>query len=388
MRYFLFLIILQTSNLMGQKQDEIPYSINSFGMDAGYKLSDLSDYLLSPASISTAMGMTYLGALNQTKGQIKKVFYYPEESGFLNGFSLIIDLLNKTNGDVTISNVNKLWAGKDRVELNKDFVQNNFKYFKSNVEELDFDDVHNTAQTINNWVAEKTKNRILNLVTPKYITSDAILILTNAIYFKSNWARKFDSTLTTKGTFTNQENKSLTVNYMSGKGLYKTFQDENVEILELPYLDEEFSFMIFLPSTSMKALEDYLTNDNYTYWTQRLRQMKFDLVKIPKFKSSFKLEMKNMLSEMGMPSAFNESAEFEGIGSAGGKLKLSAVIHETFIEFNEEGTEAAGATGIVIERRSARQSKKFIVDRPFIYIIRHIQSNSILFIGKQSNPKY
>lgn len=357
-------------------------------MDASYELSKLSDYLLSPASISTAMGMTYIGALRQTKQQINKVFYYPEETDFLNGFSLFNDLINKTEGNVTISSANKLWAGKDRVVLNKDFVQKNLNYFKSSIEVLDFEDPLNTSKTINHWVANNTNNKIEDLISPDHLKDDAILVLTNAIYFKSNWATKFDPLLTKKGEFINHENKSLTVDYMSGKGSYKTFQDEDVKILELPYLGEEFSFLVLLPTHSIKSLENYLTNDSYTYWTENLRQTEFELIQIPKFKSSFKIEMKDMLSEMGMPNAFNGAAEFNGIGSARGQIILSAVIHQTFIEFNEEGTEAAAATGIVAQARSSHEPKKFIVDRPFIYVIRHIQSNTILFIGKQSNPKY
>ncbi|MGL1888202.1 MAG: serpin family protein [Reichenbachiella sp.] len=389
MKYLFLLILLHPSILIGQKQNKISTSINSFGLDAGFYLSDSSDYLISPVSISNAIGMTYLGAVGQTKEQIKKVLYYPEESELLTGFSSYNDILNRPDRNVTITSANKLWAGKGRVQLNKDFVQKNLNYFKSSVEEIDFDYPDRASQTINNWVAAKTEDRIDKLIMPDHITLDAILVLTNAIYFKSNWAKKFDSDLTKKGTFTNHENKNLTVDYMSGKGIYKTFQDEEVNILELPYLGKEFSFLIFLPINSMKSLEEYLINDNYTYWTQHLTERKFELVQIPKFKSSFTIEMNDILSKMGMPNAFNEiAAEFSGIASMGGNIWLSAVIHKTYIEFNEEGTEAAAATGVVVEQRSTRQPNKFIVDKPFIYAIRHVPSNTILFIGKQSNPKY
>ena len=388
MRYILPFLIFQPVWLLSQQVDEIPNSMNQFGLDAGYELSNTPDYLISPASISTAIGMTYVGALGQTKAQIKNVFYYPDGSQFLSGFSEFIDVFNVTDPNTTISMANKLWAGDGRIELDPGFVQNNQAYFRSEPEFLDFGDSKKASQTINDWVAANTEDKVLNLIDPMLITPDAVLILTNAIYFKSNWARKFDPTRTKKGDFINDQKEKVTVNYMVGDGYYKTYENEYIDLIELPYVGEKFSFLILLPKTSVMDLEDHMVIENYHTWTRSMRNQKFEWVQVPKFKSSSKLDLKEMLIRLGMTNAF-QGADFGGIGSADGRIELSAVVHQTFMEFNEEGTEAAAATGVVAVARSMPPPpKRFIANRPFIYILRHIESNAILFIGKMSNPKY
>ncbi len=388
MKYKILLFLFQPFLLLSQDLDKIPNSINQFGFDAGYELANTSDYLLSPVSISTAIGMTYLGALGQTEEEIKKVFYYPEESQFLRGFSTLIGVLNDTGPNTTISMANKLWAGNGRIKLNSEFVRKNKEYFKSELATLDFSNAQMTSQTINDWVAANTEDKILNLIDPSLITEDAVLILTNAIYFKSNWANKFDPKLSKKGSFKNDEKGNFTVDYMIGNGDYKSFEDEYIEVIELPYAGEKFSFLIILPKTPMNDLENQLVVENYNEWVSRMEKQRFELVQVPKFKSSSKLELKEMLTRLGMPSAFN-GGNLDGMGVATGIIELSAVVHQTFMEFNEEGTEAAAATGVVaITRSSLPAPKRFIADRPFIYVLRHIESNSIIFIGKMSNPKY
>ena len=374
--------------LVSQDMGQVSKAINQFGMDAGYELSYSPDYLISPASISTALGMTYLGAAGITKEQFEKVLYYPKESEILDEFKVFMNVFENTHPGTTISMANKLWAGQNRIDLNTDFVKKNKDYFRSELEFLDFGNSSASSNTINNWVADKTDNKIVNLIDPGIINSDVVLILTNAIYFKSNWAKKFDPKLTRSGKFTNEQKEKISVDFMINDGSYQTYEDGTVNLIELPYEGETFSFLIMLPKVSMKELEDKLIAENYEQWIASMNKRKFELVQVPRFKSSSRLKLKQMLTDLGMPNAF-QGANFDGMGSARGRIELSEVVHETYMEFNEEGTEVAAATGVVAESRSAASApKRFIADRPFLYALRHIESNTILFFGKMSNPKY
>ncbi|HOX82916.1 MAG TPA: serpin family protein [Chryseolinea sp.] len=384
-----YIILLFISPFILKAQDYKPVveANNSFGLDLCYGISSTSDHLLSPISISSAIAMTYVGALGETKDQMKKVFYYPEDLKLNAGFSDISKILSQPFKSSSVSIANKLWVGDGRVNLNPDFVSINQQYYSAALETLNFDDPNESSKTINNWVSSNTNNKINELIDPSSIGSDVILILTNAVYFKSNWKKKFDPSLTTAGKFATDKDEKIDVSYMFNKGSFNHYEDDIVRVIELPYEGDDFSFLLLLPRTTMDILEDRLTNENYSSWILNMRPREFDEVRFPKFRNSFRIELSKVLKDMGMTNAFNGSAQFEGIGnSPRGKMTLSKVIHQSFIEVNEEGTEAAAATGVVVVARSA--PGRFIVDRPFIYAIRHVKTNTLLFIGKASNPKY
>lgn len=388
MKINIFFFLLQPFLLFSQTTS-ISNSVNQFGIDVIQQFRDTSDYLISPASVSTAMGMTYLGALGETKEEIKGVFHYPEDQIFAKDFPLLINQFEGSYPNTSISLVNKLWAGNGRIKLNEQFVQKNKKYFNSTLDTLDFNDREKASFTINDWVANQTENQITDLIDPGFITSDLVLVLTNAIYFKSNWASKFDKNLTEKGFFFNEEKEKIEVDFMTNNGYYNSYEDEYTDILELPYADDSFSFLILLPKKSMIELEKQLTYNSYIQWVRMLTPRKFELLQLPKFKSSYNIKMNDLLIDLGMPSAFS-SANFTAMGSSVlGPIIISSVIHETFMEFNEEGTEASAVTVVGMAARSMPPPpKNFVANRPFIYLLRHTKSNTILFIGKMSNPKY
>ena len=388
MKYRLLFLVLLPHLISGQNTNEIPKSINRFGLDAYMKLQDRSDFLISPASISVAFGMTYLGGLGDTKQEIKKVFYYPEEREFLDGFSNFIDVFESSDTVTTISLANKLWAGKGRLKLYPEFLEKNQKYFKSDLEEVDFGSPGKARDTINQWVSRKTNDKITELIDEAFITPDMVLILINAIYYKSSWAKQFDQSLTYKGNFTNDQNTLIEVDFMMSDGYYKAYEDKYVDLVELVYADEKFSFLIFLPKKTMQELEREIVI-NYQNWSRWTVRREFELLAVPKFKTSFHISLQKMLSELGMARAF-KGGNLNGIGTSPlGSITLSDAVHETYLEFNEEGTEAAAATAIgAVARSMPPPPKRFIADRPFIYVIRHIETNTILFMGKVSNPSY
>ncbi len=387
MKFIAIILAALPFTTFAQSDNAVVEANNSFGLDVAYHLAGVSDYLISPYSISSALAMTYVGALGETRNQIKKTLHYPDDKVLFPGYRKLSLQLESSSTNSTLSIANKLWVGKDRIQMNTEFVDSNKKYFFSTFKELNFGDPVKSSQTINDWISDNTGNKIKDMIKPDHISGDLVLMLTNAVYFKSNWKDKFDPAATTTGTFKNDKNQSIEVSYMSNHGHYRSFEDLDIHMIELPYSGDDFSFIIILPKKSMADLEDLLLPDNLNLWQRYLHREEYELIKIPKFKTSYNSVLNNMLSELGMPKAFN-GAEFEGMGSAGGRIELGYVIHETFIEVNEEGTEAAAATAVGAVARSASHPKKFIADRPFIYFIRHNPSKTILFLGKLSNPKY
>lgn len=388
MNYILtaFLIILHLS-VFGQLGNETTKAINQFGMDAYSSKSKESDFLISPLSISSAMAMTYLGSDNKTKKQIEDIFYFSDDSNFLNGFSELMKQFESDNTEISIAN--KLFPSETQIQLNENFITDNKRYFGTPIEKVNYSIPSEASKKINNWVAENTNNKITDLIDSFSISPDLVLFLVNAIYFKSGWLNEFDSTKTKQGTFVNDLDEQIEVDYMHSTGRYKTYSNRLVDVLDIPYKNDEFSFLVFLPKIPMAELEDLLSIQNYFNWTYSTQYTQINTLRIPKFRVRYHDELKDDLIKMGLPLAFSESAEFHKMGNAGGLIKLSTVVHETYIEFNEEGTEAAAATAVGASARSMPPPPRdFIVDRPFIYLIRHNSTSTILFLGKNSNPKY
>ncbi len=387
MKYILILFALSPLLVNAQDYKSVVKSNNTFGLDAYYLMSDSSDFMISPYSISSAIAMTYAGALGETKEQIKQVFHFPTDSELHKGFSELSKVLKGPYENTSLSIANKLWAGEGCITLNADFVRTNKDYYSAVPEILDFNDPYSASSSINEWTSNNTGGKIKELISPNIITSDVVLILTNAVYFQSNWKKPFDPQKTIMGKFTNQTGNKIDVSYMFNKGIYSCYEDETVDMIEIPYIGDEFSLLVLLPRNSMQELQDYLTPRNLAFWLSCLSPASFELVQIPKFKSTYEAGLKNLLMEMGMVNAFGR-AQFEGIGTGSGRIILKDVIHKTFIEVNEEGTEAAAATAVVAILKSYTPEKRFVVDRPFVYAIRHKESNTIVFLGKCSNPEY
>ncbi len=385
-QYYLSLLLVFPLLLSGQVGSKTTQAINKFGLDAYAQLAKEDDILICPFSISSAMAMTYLGSTGETKRQIEQVFQFDDYPQFLEGFSELSNEFRNKDPETIIATANKLWPDKKRIQLNDLFVAENTYYFNTPVEAIDYGLPVESSNAINQWVAENTNDQITDLIAPDQISSDMILFLVNAVYFKSTWMNEFDPRLTDRGRFINEQQKPIEVDYMKGSGRYKVHENQHVEVLDLPYTNNSFSFLILLPKVSMDELELLLNPQNYFEWTYDTRHTQLNVLQIPKFKMRYNKELKNTLVKMGMPNAFGP-AEFYKMGTANGRIHLSTVIHETYLDFNEEGTEATAATAVgAVARSMPPPPRDFIVDRPFIYIIRHNPTSTILFLGKSSNP--
>ncbi|MBU0980073.1 MAG: serpin family protein, partial [Nanoarchaeota archaeon] len=243
-------------------------------------------------------------------------------------------------------------------------------------------------------VEEKTEDLIKDLIPEGVITPLTRLVLTNAIYFKGTWVWQFDEEDTHEREFrvSGTETAQADMMYMANpKARYNYAETDELKILEMMYEGEELSMLLLLPKEDdLSGLEGSLSVDKLDGWKQLLRERKVSVF-IPKFKFETKYFMADDLKEMGMPSAFDLPVRFGGPADFSGMtndkdLSITEVIHQAFVEVNEEGTEAAAATGVVIGTTSAGDSLVFMADHPFIFIIQQRDSGNILFMGRVTDP--
>jgi len=363
------------------------FAINLYSQ---YK-SEEGNIFFSPFSISTAMAMVYEGAEGKTAKEIKSVFGFPKyDNSRRNQYSDLLSEINKKDTEYALNTANALWAEQDFQFLDE-YITTVEEYYKGKTTNLDFKNEPDSSRLIiNNWVEEKTNNKIKDLFPVGSIHKDIRLVLTNAIYFKAEWLKQFDANKTSDEYFRVNPNKSIKVPMMQRtdrKSIFNYTQNEDLQILEIPYTGEDLSMLILLPfDNDIEVLENSFTIEKLTEWKKSLRER---LVKIyiPKFKFKTKYFLGETLGDLGMPIAFTNSADFSGM-SGTKDLKIDKVIHQAFIEVNEEGTEAAAATGIGVGMKTSmpRPPPIFKADHPFIFIIQQKETGNILFMGRVNNP--
>ena len=370
----------------------------------------------SPYSISTALAMTYSGARSTTAGQMAQVLRFPtggnkdldgdneglpfhgvektvmSDQRLAAGFGKLQKSLKadpKKEG-YELSVANALW-GQKGYEFLEEFLEIVEMNYGGRLGEVDFAAATEKArETINVWVEEKTKNKIKELIKPGVLNSMTRLVLTNAIYFKGTWDRPFQEAATRVAAFTLSDGKKVDVPMMNQSDRFKYSETESFQTLELPYAGDELSMVVFLPKKrdGLSDFEKELTAKRLSGWLSRLSKRKV-IVSIPKFKMTSEFSMASVLKSMGMTDAFApRKADFSGMNGRK-DLFISAVVHKAYVEVNEEGTEAAAATGVAMSITSMPIDRPpvFRADHPFLFLIRHRRSGSILFIGRVTNPK-
>jgi len=265
------------------------------------------------------------------------------------------------------------------------------QYYAGKITNLDFKkEAEKSRKIINNWVEDQTNNQIKDLIPPRVLNPRTRLVLTNAIYFKGTWLKQFDKKNTKEQDFRISPGDTVKVPMMSLTGEETEFnyaKTEELQILELPYDGEELSMLILLPKEDdLNPLEKSLDAEKLIEWKNMLRKQEID-VYMPKFTFETKYLLPETLKAMGMPTAFSMAADFSGMDGTR-KLFISNVIHQAFVEVNEEGTEAAAATAVVMEITSVGSDPRnmFRADHPFIFIIQQKDSGNILFLGRVTNP--
>jgi len=381
---------------------------NEFAVELYARLrGNEGNLFFSPYSISTALALTYSGARGQTESQMSAVLHFPifakqdkkswissavipDRNQFASVFAEIIKDLNGRGekGGYELRVANALWGQKDYGFL-EEYLELIGTNYGGNLNEVDFIRAAETARkTINKWVDKKTNNKIKNLIQKDVLDSMTRLVLTNAIYFKGNWARQFKKDNTKDAPFILVDGKKVDAAMMNQKTEFGYMETNSFQGLELPYVDDDLSIIILLPKKidGLDELEKILTVENLTKWLSKLYKREV-VVSIPKFKMTSQFGLASVLKSMGMTDAFSSNANFSGIN---GKrdLFISAVIHKAYIDVNEEGTEAAAATAVTMKLTSIGPARipVFRADHPFLFLIRDNHSGSILFIGRVMNP--
>ena len=364
--------------------DKTVEASNRFAFDLYNTLSTENDNILfSPYSISTALSMVYEGARGETAEEMQNVFHFTNTSQRLVENRDLYESLNNQSG-CELSTANSLWIQNEYPVL-EEYRNKITEFYQAEVNHLDLaGDPEESRLTINTWVENQTSNKIKDLFPPNSFNEDTRLVLSNAVYFKGGWLYQFDPERTQPQTFKVSPDHNVTVDMMSHRSMYVNITErDGVQILELPYVNSTISMVIILPTNKNLAnVEQDLSHEQLNSWMSQLEESIVD-VYFPRFTFEAKLSMKETLSEMGMPSAFDD-ADLTGINPDGG-LFIDKVFHQAVIEVDEMGTEAAAATGVVVAL-SGNFGDVFRADHPFLFFIWDRQTGAILFMGRMVDP--
>jgi len=366
---------------------------NAFAIDLYGQLRTQSGNLFfSPDSISTALAMTYAGARGDTATEMAKTMHFTLPLQRLHpAMGGILANLNAPHDAYQLRIANALWAQQGYTFLD-DFLKLTKSDYGAGFKQVDFKDATEAARlTINQWVEQQTDNKIKDLLQPGVLSSRTRLVLTNAIYFKGDWQTQFDKAQTRDEDFHLSAAQNVKASMMHREGGFNYFDGGTFQILEIPYKSAELSMIVLLPKDvgGMFALEQSLTAPNTRQWLGQLRPVPKVIMTLPKFKMTQQFELQDTLGAMGMTLAFDAHADFSGM-TGNREFYISAAIHKAYIDVNEEGTEAAAATAVVMRSMMARMQQPappvFRADHPFIFLIRDNRSGGILFMGRVTDP--
>ncbi|XP_025269799.1 serpin B6 isoform X4 [Camponotus floridanus] len=351
--------------------------------------------ITSPLSADIALSMAANGAAGSTEAQFRDVLKLPSKTQTLTGFQSLIDTLNNVS-NVTLKLANKLFIGKNFL-IKPQYKQDLQTYYRSDIQPVDFSQKAQAADTINTWCQEKTNNRINNIIQAGDLDPSTALILANAVYFKGNWAHKFDPINTVDRPFhknANPEPSPVPTMYRKGNYKYVELPKHEAKCIELPYANKEVSMVIILPDKidGLSAIINNLETVSAECSTRLAQTYEREVrVFLPKFKTETKLDLTDTLSaKMGLSEPFSNSANFSGISDV--RLKIDKVVQKAFIEVNEEGSEAAAVTAVLIVPLSISWTPpqlQFNINRPFYYYIRYKKNTSIVSLleGRVNVPK-
>lgn len=349
------------------------------------KFENESNVFVSPLSVSMCLSMVLNGANGETRAEMEKALHV---AGFspddINDYCKTLrEALIKVDPSTEMAIANSIWS-RLGFPVKSDFLQVNKLNFNAEIKEADFNDP-NTLKQINGWCAKNTNNKITEIID--YIPGDAVMYLINAIYFKGIWCSKFKESNTSDRNFYTEKGVKQ-VKMMSQKSEFNYASDENADYLELPYGNKSFSMITMLPREG-KTVDDVILNLNQDSWSAALENMYSVEVnlQLPRFKTECKYMLhEEILPSMGMELPFGPGADFSGISDV--SVFISRVIHKTYLEVNEKGTEAAAVTAVEMKESSAGLGpRNYIVDKPFVLAIYEKSTGVILFIGKIGNPE-
>ena len=372
-----------------QEQVTLIESENTFAFDIFNKIirntTAGENVVFSPLSISYALSMTLNGANGGTRDSILKALRLigitPEAIN--SSYKDLTHALLTVDTRVLIAIANSVWTENDFI-VKQNFIDILTNYYDAESQSFDINDPAVPGR-INTWIADNTNGLIKNMIDR--LEDNTVMLLINAIYFKGKWKSQFDKAKTEQMAFYKPGGSSVDVPMMKQKTEFKVYQGSGFVLAEFPYGQGNFVMDVILPDSQdgLDNLVSSVTGANFSGWISQMAKREIDL-SFPRFKYEFKKKLKDVLTDMGMGIAFWDGADFSNI-SEQYDLLINEVTHQAFIETNEEGTEAAAATVVEIGVTSAPPPPlELKLDHPFIYIIRESSTNSILFMGRVTDP--
>jgi len=364
---------------------------NEFSFDIFKELSvgqADSNVFISPLSIYYALGMTYNGTAGETAEEMKNTLHLPEETSeeINSSFETLMEYLLGLDPDVTLQIANSIWY-RDGWTFKETFLNICKDYFSAEISGLDFNDP-SSVDTINNWVDENTNHKIDNIIDS--IDPRTVMFLINAIYFNGTWKYEFDSEMTEEKDFYLTDGNTTKCNTMVQTAELKYMSNDDFQAVNLPYGNGNYVMTIILPNSNanIDSIIEEMNSTNWELWMSQMETKK-GTVYLPKLKFAYEKELNDALQSLGMRKAFS-GADFSNMDETAQYLFISEVRHKSFIEMNEEGTEAAAVTIVEISFESIGEEGDFTMNmnRPFIYAIQDINTNAMLFVGLLNVPIY
>ncbi|XP_040840692.1 serpin B11 isoform X1 [Ochotona curzoniae] len=362
----------------------------------------------SPLSLLYALHMILLGAGGNSAEQIKKVLHFnhiaeASKSEFTDSlecsqagrthsdFGVLISQINQLDSNYILSIANRLYGTK-KMAFHQKYLTCSEKLYQTRLQTVDFEkSTEETRKKINAWVESRTNGKVTNLFGEGAIDPSSVLVLVNAVYFKGQWLSKFQARETVRAPFQLAEGKSVLVEMMYQTGMFKlaVIERPQMQVLELPYVNNRLSMLVLLPTgtTKLEQIAKQLNVRTFEKWTGPSNMVEREVeVHLPRFKLDVQYELNSLLKSLGMTDIFNkDKADLSGMSSAKG-LYLSKVIHKSYVDVNEEGTEAAAATGANIAVKRLPIRYQFTANKPFLFLIRDNPSKMIVFCGKFASP--
>lgn len=367
---------------------------NAFAFDLYRDIikTEKGNLFFSPFSISNALAMTYAGAANENAEEMAKAMHFQANADqfHMDFGSYISEIEKNADGNIQLRIANRLWGEKD-YKLKNSFIELNKKAYNSPLQKVGFSSNAEACRIeINDWVANQTEQRIKDLLPQGSVDSDTKLVLTNAIYFKGDWLYQFDKNETDERDFILNDGATKRTKFMNQQGQFQYAEMANAKMIRIPYKGEKQSMVVVLPNkpNQLEKVESGMDlNSLQKVFNSNNEEV---ILALPKFKMTLPLTLNTHLKNLGMSLAFQSDADFSNMTESN-NLHISEVIHKAFIEIDEEGTEAAAATAVVmtVESISVHEPmlpKQFIADHPFLFYIVDDATNAILFMGKMMEP--
>lgn len=351
-----------------------------------------SNIFFSPFSISSALTMTWAGAKGKTADEMADVLHLQSEADTVHRkYRKLFESMREREeeADYELIVANALW-GQEGTDFRDEFMTTVQKFYYAAFNEVNYKtDAEGARKRINQWVAEKTRDKIEELIPSGVLDGLTRLVLTNAVYFKAPWQNTFSEELTRDRTFTQLDGQDVEVPMMHQTESFGYTEAEECKVLEIPYDNNDFTMVIILPRNpdGLPALEKELSHEDFGKLLNEAARTRVK-VAIPKFKTTSRFQLAKTLQDLGMHAAFApRTADFSAISRDEEDLFLQDVLHKSYIDVDEKGTEAAAATGVVMRTTAAHPEdpEEFTADHPFLFLIRDQHSDNILFMGRVVN---